>query len=156
MRDRGTGRGKGRGSDHNNGPLCGIGLWNGQGVSTSKTYIPFDSKIPSTSKTGQSPPIQLWTITLTFGANLISTTTVATTNLPSTSSKVKTTATTKRPRTNSGDAKTGSSKGNSGVAKTGIVQTKSTRFGEAVFSSQGSSTTTRRSTVVHTPGCVVQ
>ncbi|XP_071927501.1 uncharacterized protein [Coffea arabica] len=115
MRGRGTGRGKGRGSNQNNGPLCGIGLWNDQRVSTSKTYIPFDSNmIPSTLKTGQSPPTQLWTRTPTSGANLSTTSAVATTNLLSTSSKSTTTITTKRPRTNLGDAKTGSSKSNSG------------------------------------------
>ena len=47
MRDKDTDRGKGRGSDHNTGPLCVIGRWNGQRVSTSKTYIPFDSKVVS-------------------------------------------------------------------------------------------------------------
>lgn len=40
---RGNGRGKGRSKERGkNGPLCGIGLWNGVGISNAKSFTPHD------------------------------------------------------------------------------------------------------------------
>lgn len=120
-RGKGRFRGRGRGKGPHVGPLSGIGLWNGIGMSNSKVFIPSGSEmIPPTANNHHPPPTKMWTTTPAVGvSSSAATATVATntapvkaadnvaTNLQNGGNKA-TRVRSNRSRTTSGTAKIGS------------------------------------------------
>ncbi|KAL3534851.1 hypothetical protein ACH5RR_003312 [Cinchona calisaya] len=146
------GMGKDTGGAANNGPLCGIGLWYGVGISNSKTYFPLEDPIATHPLVAK-----LWTTskqtTLEPAENPVGDTsnslaTAFDDNPTSTTTLKKTGARKKRSV-----VATGTWQAIPEVSGTSVVKTKYNKFGDAMFSTQ--SLATGASDVVQTPKCVL-
>lgn len=122
--------------------------------------------IPPTANNHHPPPTKMWTTTPAVDASSsAATATVATNTAPvkaadnaatnlQTGGNKATRVRSNRSRTTSGTAKIGSWQSNPSNATSGVVQVKRTRFENAAFSTQESSS--KPSEVRGTPECAIQ